>query len=179
MSIEAHLAELERRHRALEAEIAEARAHPSIDDLEIVRLKRRKLLLKDEIVRLRNWRPIYVRSSGPPPTLRESRAATFAAAAKRRRQDHPAQRRTHHREDLAGGRLSRRPAGWNDTLSLRRGRSPARACDAEGRPEAQLLVHWLWCSPKLLGAAFGTRSPDETQLKSFFAFDETRFRLRL
>jgi len=39
MSIQAHLAELERRHRVLEAEIAEAQAHPSIDDLEIVELK--------------------------------------------------------------------------------------------------------------------------------------------
>ena len=54
MSIAAHLAELERRHRALEAEIVEARAHPSIDDLRIVELKRRKLLLKDEIARLQN-----------------------------------------------------------------------------------------------------------------------------
>jgi hypothetical protein len=52
MSIEAHLAELERRHRALEAEIAEARSHPSVDDLQIVALKRRKLLVKDEIARL-------------------------------------------------------------------------------------------------------------------------------
>ena len=52
MSLEAHLAELERRHRALEAEIAEALAHPSIDDLQIVQLKRRKLLVKDEIARL-------------------------------------------------------------------------------------------------------------------------------
>jgi hypothetical protein len=52
MSIEAHLAELERRHRSLEAEINEARAHPSIDDLEIAELKRRKLLVKDEIARL-------------------------------------------------------------------------------------------------------------------------------
>jgi hypothetical protein len=52
MSMEAHLAELERRHRALEAEIVEARAHPSIDDLQIVELKRRKLLVKDEIARL-------------------------------------------------------------------------------------------------------------------------------
>jgi hypothetical protein len=52
MSIEAHLAELERRHRALEAELDEARAHPSIDDLEIAELKRRKLLVKDEIARL-------------------------------------------------------------------------------------------------------------------------------
>ena len=52
MSIEAHLADLERRHRALEAEINEARAHPSIDNLQIVALKRRKLLVKDEIARL-------------------------------------------------------------------------------------------------------------------------------
>jgi hypothetical protein len=54
MSIEAHLAELQRRHRALEAEINEARAHPSIDDLQIVALKRRKLLVKDEIARLQH-----------------------------------------------------------------------------------------------------------------------------
>ena len=38
----------------LEAEIAEARSHPSIDDLQIVELKRRKLLVKDEIARLQN-----------------------------------------------------------------------------------------------------------------------------
>jgi hypothetical protein len=54
MSIEAHLAELERRHRALEAEINEAQAHPSIDDLQIVALKRRKLRVKDEIARLQS-----------------------------------------------------------------------------------------------------------------------------
>ena len=54
MSLEAHVEELQRRHRALEMEIAEAHAHPSIDDLEIVSLKRRKLLVKDELVRLKN-----------------------------------------------------------------------------------------------------------------------------
>ena len=52
MSRATHLAELERRHRALEAELVEARAHPSIDDLQIVELKRRKLLVKDKIARL-------------------------------------------------------------------------------------------------------------------------------
>jgi hypothetical protein len=52
MSIQAHLAELERRHQALEAEINEARSHPSVDGLEIVELKRRKLQVKDEIARL-------------------------------------------------------------------------------------------------------------------------------
>jgi hypothetical protein len=53
MAIESHLAELEKRHEALEHEISEALAHPSADDLEIIKLKRRKLHVKDEIVRLR------------------------------------------------------------------------------------------------------------------------------
>jgi hypothetical protein len=53
MSLESHLAELEQRHRALEAEISEAQSHPSIDGLKIAELKRRKLQLKDEIARLR------------------------------------------------------------------------------------------------------------------------------
>ena len=53
MTIQAHLAELERRHRALEDEIADAMTHPSSDGLKIAELKRRKLLVKDEIARLR------------------------------------------------------------------------------------------------------------------------------
>jgi hypothetical protein len=53
MAIEAHLAELEKRHQALEQEITEALTHPSADDLRIVELKRKKLLVKDEITRLR------------------------------------------------------------------------------------------------------------------------------
>jgi len=53
MSIQAHLAELERRHQALENEINEALAHPSTDDLVVAELKRRKLQVKDEIARLR------------------------------------------------------------------------------------------------------------------------------
>ena len=53
MAMQAHLAELERRHRALEDEISEALAHPSADDLKLAELKRRKLQLKDEIARLR------------------------------------------------------------------------------------------------------------------------------
>jgi hypothetical protein len=53
MSIQAHLAELERRHQALENEISEALAHPSTDDLKVAELKRRKLQVKDEIARLR------------------------------------------------------------------------------------------------------------------------------
>jgi hypothetical protein len=53
MSIQTHLAELERKHRALEDEIAEALAHPSTDDLKIAELKRRKLQVKDQLARLR------------------------------------------------------------------------------------------------------------------------------
>ena len=53
MSIETHLAELNRRHQALEQQLNEARAHPSVDDLTIVELKRRKLQVKDEIARLK------------------------------------------------------------------------------------------------------------------------------
>jgi hypothetical protein len=54
MSIQAHLTELEKRHRALEEEIAEAMMHPSVDALKIAELKRRKLQVKDEIARLKN-----------------------------------------------------------------------------------------------------------------------------
>ena len=53
MSIQSHLSELEKRHRALEDEITEALAHPSIDGLKVAELKRRKLQVKDEIERLR------------------------------------------------------------------------------------------------------------------------------
>jgi hypothetical protein len=52
MSMQTHLAELERRHQALEQEICEAQTHPAADDLKIAELKRRKLQVKDEIVRL-------------------------------------------------------------------------------------------------------------------------------
>jgi hypothetical protein len=53
MAIESHLAELEKRHQALEQEISEALTHPSTDDLQIAELKRKKLHVKDEIARLR------------------------------------------------------------------------------------------------------------------------------
>lgn len=60
MSLETHLAELERRHQALEDEINEALAHPSSDGLKIAELKRRKLLVKDEITRLQHDVPVSV-----------------------------------------------------------------------------------------------------------------------
>jgi hypothetical protein len=54
MTMEAHLSELERKHQALEAELAEELTHPSSDDLKIRELKRRKLHVKDEIERIRH-----------------------------------------------------------------------------------------------------------------------------
>jgi hypothetical protein len=56
MTTEVHLAELERQHKALEHQFAEALAHISTDDLKVTELTRRKLLLKDEIERLRHDR---------------------------------------------------------------------------------------------------------------------------
>lgn len=53
MALQNHLAELERRHKALEKEIEESRLHPSVDPVRVAELKRKKLLLKDEIVKLR------------------------------------------------------------------------------------------------------------------------------
>ncbi len=52
MSLQAHLSELASKHKALEAELAEALAHPAASDEEIAELKRRKLRLKDEMNRL-------------------------------------------------------------------------------------------------------------------------------
>lgn len=52
MSVQSHIAELERRHADLERAIAEAMTHPSTDSVKVKELKRRKLHLKDEIRRL-------------------------------------------------------------------------------------------------------------------------------
>ena len=53
MSIQAHLAQLEQQHSILKQEIEQAHQHPSIDDLQLLELKRRKLQIKDEIARLK------------------------------------------------------------------------------------------------------------------------------
>ncbi len=54
MAIKSHVAELEKRHQALEQQLNEALTHPSADDLQIAELKRKKLHVKDEIERLRH-----------------------------------------------------------------------------------------------------------------------------
>ena len=62
MSLQGHLAELVRRHQAIEKEIETETLHPSTDDLRIVELKRKKLHLKDEIRKLKQV-------ASPPPAL--------------------------------------------------------------------------------------------------------------
>ncbi len=52
----ARIAELERRHKALEAEISDALLHTSADDPMVADLKRRKLHIRDEIEQLRDKR---------------------------------------------------------------------------------------------------------------------------
>lgn len=54
MTVDTHLAELERRHHALEIEIEDALNHPSVDSLALSELKRRKLLLKEKIEKLKS-----------------------------------------------------------------------------------------------------------------------------
>ena len=53
MSLASHLEELHRKHGDIDREIDEAMLHPSVDDLEIANLKRRKLAIKDEIEKLK------------------------------------------------------------------------------------------------------------------------------
>jgi hypothetical protein len=53
MALSAHLAELAEKHRALEERIEKAVASPGVDDVEIGRMKREKLKLKDQIERLK------------------------------------------------------------------------------------------------------------------------------
>ncbi len=53
MSLQGHLVELERRHEALKKEIDQEQHHRRRDELKLHELKRKKLLLKDEIAKLR------------------------------------------------------------------------------------------------------------------------------
>jgi hypothetical protein len=52
MSLQSHLSELSAKHQALENQLDSALQHPSMDSVEIARIKRRKLQLKDEIQRI-------------------------------------------------------------------------------------------------------------------------------
>jgi len=54
MTIEAHLATLEKKHVALEEELHAAVNRPAAEEQTIAEIKRRKLRIKDEIERLRS-----------------------------------------------------------------------------------------------------------------------------
>lgn len=52
MSVDAHLQELRKKHYSLSQKVEEAQRSPGSDDLEVAALKKRKLLIKEEIVKL-------------------------------------------------------------------------------------------------------------------------------
>ncbi|MFM9975967.1 MAG: YdcH family protein [Beijerinckiaceae bacterium] len=54
MSLQTHLAELERKHRSLDSEIATELQHANTDSAKLLGLKRQKLKLKDAITKLRH-----------------------------------------------------------------------------------------------------------------------------
>ncbi len=54
MALDAHLAELTEKHRALEEKIEAEMKRPMADTLKISQLKKEKLQIKDEIERLKN-----------------------------------------------------------------------------------------------------------------------------
>ncbi|WP_412058893.1 DUF465 domain-containing protein [Bartonella sp. DGB2] len=54
MGKSAYLEALEKKHHALEIEISQTRASPSYNDLDLNDLKRKKLLLKEEIEKLKH-----------------------------------------------------------------------------------------------------------------------------
>lgn len=53
MTVQAHIASLEKKHGALEEELQTILASPSSDDRQIAEIKRRKLRIKDEMQRLK------------------------------------------------------------------------------------------------------------------------------
>ena len=52
MSLSSHLEELRKKHETLSTAVEKAQRSPSTDDLEIARLKKQKLHVKEEITRL-------------------------------------------------------------------------------------------------------------------------------
>ena len=52
MSMQAHLSQLQTRHRGLDEAIHSAELRPGCDPIEIAALKKRRLRVKDEIARL-------------------------------------------------------------------------------------------------------------------------------
>lgn len=57
MSQSSHLAQLERKHRALDDELRLELAHAARNEERIASIKRQKLVLKDQITRIRTGKP--------------------------------------------------------------------------------------------------------------------------
>jgi len=53
MTLAGHLAELSEKHRLLDMRIQEELARPSADDIQLSRLKKEKLRIKDEMAKLK------------------------------------------------------------------------------------------------------------------------------
>lgn len=53
MSVNAHIQQLEQKHRNLESTLSDLVSSPSAHDKELIDIKRQKLRLKDEIERLK------------------------------------------------------------------------------------------------------------------------------
>ncbi len=52
MSLSSHLQELKKKHQHLSDSVEQLQRSPATDDLEVMRLKKEKLVLKEEISRL-------------------------------------------------------------------------------------------------------------------------------
>lgn len=52
MSVTSHLEELKKKHQHLSDAVEQAQRSPGVDDLEIARMKKQKLHLKEEMTRL-------------------------------------------------------------------------------------------------------------------------------
>ena len=54
MSLQGHIAELGRRHQLIDKQIEAEKTHPASDPVKLTELKRKKLILKDEMAKLRH-----------------------------------------------------------------------------------------------------------------------------
>lgn len=70
MSVQSHLSELEKRHRSVERELEVALKQPATPDVTLSELKRKKLQLKDEIMRMRE----QVETKTSRPKLQQPRS---------------------------------------------------------------------------------------------------------
>ena len=52
MSLHGHIDELQKRHDLLKKEVERERLHPKTDERKILELKRKKLKIKDELIKL-------------------------------------------------------------------------------------------------------------------------------